>query len=125
MEKAGTGIKRIREFCRENNNDVEIKPTDTHFFVKMYALEHPKDGVKDGVTDSVKDGVKLTETQEKLLELVLENREITGKELAEEIGISRSGIEKNIVKLKEMGILTRIGPDKTGYWRVDGWTKDG
>jgi len=117
MEKAGTGIKRIREFCRENNNDVEIKPTDTHFFVKMYAPEQPKDGVKDGV--------KLTETQEKLLELVLENREITGKELAEEIGISRSGIEKNIVKLKEMGILTRIGPDKTGYWRVDGWTKDG
>jgi predicted HTH transcriptional regulator len=49
MEKIGTGIKRIKQFCKENNNDVEIKPTDTHFFVKMKTLDRPKDGVKFGV----------------------------------------------------------------------------
>jgi predicted HTH transcriptional regulator len=62
MERVGTGIKRIKKFCKENNNEVEIKPTPTHFFVKMKALELPstapiKDGISDGISDGIKDGV--------------------------------------------------------------------
>ncbi|HLP47724.1 MAG TPA: ATP-binding protein [Candidatus Kapabacteria bacterium] len=34
MERVGTGIERIRRFCRENNNEIKIKPTGPHFFVK-------------------------------------------------------------------------------------------
>ena len=124
MEKIGTGIKRIKQFCKENNNDVEIKPTDTHFFVKMKTLDRPKDGVKDGVKVGVKGRGKLNETQKKLLELALEDKKITMKELAEKIGITTRGVEKNIAKLKEKGLLIRIGPDKTGYWKVKSWGKD-
>jgi ATP-dependent DNA helicase RecG len=119
MEKIGTGIKRIRNFCKENNNDVEIKPTETHFFVKMKALDRSKDGVKVDIKDGVKGRGKLNETQKKLLELVLEDKKITMKELAEKIGITTRGVEKNISKLKEKGLLVRIGPDKTGYWKVE------
>ena len=84
MEKVGTGIKRIKQYCRQNNNDVEIKPTETHFFVKMYALEQPEEGVKDGA--------KLNRTEKKLLEFISKNKNITSKDLAEKIGITKRGV---------------------------------
>jgi ATP-dependent DNA helicase RecG len=115
MEKVGTGIKRIKQYCRENNNEVEIKPIETHFFVKMYALEQPEEDVRDGA--------KLTRTEEKLLGYISKNKNITSKDLAEKIGITKRGVEKNIAKLKEKGLLIRIGSDKTGYWKVEDRTK--
>jgi fic family protein len=39
--------------------------------------------------------------------------------LAEKIGISQKGVEKQISKLKKDGILRRIGPDKGGKWKVN------
>lgn len=121
MERVGTGIKRIENLCKEINNEVEIKPTATHFFVKMRGFEHsPEVGVNVGV----KDGVKLNKTQKKLLELVLREKNIKREELVEKIGISISAIDKNIVKLKEKGLLKRIGSDKKGYWKVENWPKD-
>jgi len=99
----------------KNNNDVEIKPSETHFFVKMYALEQPK---KD-----VKSSTKLSRTEKKLLGLLSKNKNITSKDLAEKIGITKRGIEKNIAKLKEKGLLIRIGSDKTGYWEVEDQTE--
>ncbi|MCK4764421.1 MAG: HTH domain-containing protein [Candidatus Aminicenantes bacterium] len=135
MEKVGTGIKRIEQFCKENNNVVEIKPVETHFFVKMWGFvdrlkdgvkDRVKDGVKVGVNDGVKDGVKLSKTQEKLLELVMEDKKITGEEMSEKVGISARSVEKNIAKLKKKGVLIRKGSDKTGYWQVKARpTKDG
>lgn len=79
MERVGTGIERIRRFCRENNNEIEIKPTGTHFFVKMNAFEYNaadntkngawgiiKNDASVGVNDGVNVGVKLNATQKKM-----------------------------------------------------------
>jgi len=38
--------------------------------------------------------------------------------LAEEVGISSRKIEQNIARLKESGVLRRIGPDRGGSWEV-------
>ncbi len=32
--------------------------------------------------------------------------------------LSRRGIEWNIAKLKQQGKIARIGPTKSGYWKV-------
>jgi len=34
------------------------------------------------------------------------------------IGISERKIKENIRKLKEKGLLKRVGPAKGGYWKV-------
>jgi ATP-dependent DNA helicase RecG len=41
------------------------------------------------------------------------------RELADKIGISDTGIEWNIRKLKDLGILKRVGPTKGGHWEID------
>ena len=41
-------------------------------------------------------------------------------ELAEKLGLSTRGVEKQIAKLKSDGVLQRIGPAKGGHWQVKG-----
>jgi predicted HTH transcriptional regulator len=63
-------------------------------------------------------GGKLTVNQQKILDLIVENPRMTAKELSGEIGISQRKVETNMAKLKQMGILRRVGPDKGGRWEV-------
>ena len=57
-------------------------------------------------------------TVEKILDAIKSNPKITQNELAEIAGLTRRGIEWNLAKLKEKGIVKRIGPAKGGYWEV-------
>ena len=63
-------------------------------------------------------GVKLGVNQIEIIKLIQSNRKITIAELAKSIKVSEVSIYKNIKKLKNYGIIERIGSDKTGFWRV-------
>ena len=43
---------------------------------------------------------------------------MTQKQMAEELGINRSAIQRHISNLKNAGKLRRVGPDKGGHWEV-------
>jgi len=38
--------------------------------------------------------------------------------MAENLNISRRAVARHASKLKELGKIKRIGPDKGGYWEV-------
>ena len=57
-------------------------------------------------------------TTRKMLALIKKNPSISREELAEKCGITSDGIKYNIRKLREKGIIKRIGPDKGGHWEV-------
>jgi ATP-dependent DNA helicase RecG len=63
-------------------------------------------------------GSKLTLNQEKILLLIIKNPHITKKDFENNLDIGKTAIDNNIFKLKQNGILKRIGPDKGGYWKV-------
>jgi ATP-dependent DNA helicase RecG len=63
-------------------------------------------------------GESFTPSQKRILLLLRQNTRLSALELAEEVGISSRKIEQNIARLKESGILFRIGPTKGGYWEV-------
>ncbi len=50
--------------------------------------------------------------------MLMENNRLSAVKLAEKIGVASRSIEKNIKKLKELGILVRHGSPKNGYWEV-------
>ena len=70
--------------------------------------------------DLEKDLEKLTDNQRKILEIMKGNPYVTQSELSSLIGINSKNIRNNIAKLKSAGRLTRVGPDKGGWWKVEG-----
>lgn len=64
------------------------------------------DGVAENVTEK---------RRQSIIQLIRKNAAISTSELAERLGVTRMTIEK----LKQQGFLTRTGPDKGGWWRVE------
>lgn len=63
-------------------------------------------------------GVKFGVNEKKVLVLLASNPSLSAGEIAEQIGLSKRGIEKQLKKFREIGIITRVGSDKTGYWQL-------
>ena len=55
---------------------------------------------------------------QKILEQIKLNPFISREELAEVCGITTDGIKYNIRKLRESGVIKRVGPNKGGHWEV-------
>ena len=61
---------------------------------------------------------KTATSSEKILGLIKQNPTISATEIAKLIGMSSRGVEKHIRRLREAGVLKRIGADKGGYWVI-------
>ena len=73
----------------------------------------------DKVTDKVTDtNDKVTDNQHAIMRLISENKNISANEISGIIGISKRKVLQNTLKLKEKGLLERVGNNKTGYWKV-------
>jgi len=61
-------------------------------------------------------------TVERILKLIENNPSITQQQLIEKLNLTRRGVEWNIKKLKEKGLIIRRGPSRGegGYWEVIG-----
>ncbi|ADN09076.1 Fic family protein [Sulfurimonas autotrophica] len=59
----------------------------------------------------------LTDNQQMILEQIQLNNKISASKLSDIVGISKRKIEENLAKLKEQGILQRVGGTR-GYWEL-------
>ena len=57
-------------------------------------------------------------SSQKILELISASPSITISEIADRLGMTTRGVDKNIKRLKEQGVIRRVGPDKGGHWEV-------
>jgi len=142
IEKYGTGFVRIRKKLNElKTATYKIREIGDFFRVELLDIRSndlKKDPVKESVdiiniTNDVEKDLKnrfcdlekdlenrfnLTKNQILIVKGVLKNKKITQQLLSEIVGISQKNIRNNMKKLKENGILKRIGPKKGGYWKV-------
>ena len=109
MEKAGTGIKRVTNACIENDNKFNFEFTDSFWIT-----------IETNITEKVVEKVveKLSDKQKSIIELINRNPFISSRELAPLVGISQRKIQENIAKLKEYGLIKRVGPAKGGHWEI-------
>ena len=62
--------------------------------------------------------VNLTETQQEVLGLIKENQNITHREIAERLSITDKTAKRATMALRQLGMITREGSDKSGFWVV-------
>ena len=133
IEQWGRGFSNIIEFCKQYENVVpEFKEELLQFKVVFWnrIIEKKvgekvvrKGGQKRWSEKVVRKGgqkrwSELTQRQAEILQLIKENQKITRKMLSEKLNINPSAVQKHINKLKQKGLLKRVGPTKGGYWKI-------
>jgi predicted HTH transcriptional regulator len=81
-------------------------------------VKNQNNGLNDPVNvnhDPVNDPVNSFD----VLELLKINPDITYDELVEKTGRSRATIKRMIKRLKQERYISRVGSDKTGYWKIN------
>lgn len=150
IEQWGTGLQRMIRGCREYGvrepefidmgdafrvifyrSSIETDIENTERFVKTgtemanTSTESRITGIETG-TEMIEDELffTLSDTEKKVVELILKNPEITQDKMAEIMGMSKSGIRYVMNKLKNRRILVRMGATKKGKWSIDLCRKD-
>jgi len=108
IEKVGSGINRIKKQVKERGLKVKFE-VDEFFRIILYKPKIAETGVKTRV-----------KTRVKIIKIIKENPSVTTPEIAKETGLSIKGVEWNLTRMKEDGLLKRIGPAKGGHWEVVG-----
>lgn len=122
IEQMGTGINRMQGQVKEYG----LKPisfTFTTFVTATFergaeTIEKPEE-IRDkyGInTVEIRD--KYGRNAQRVIELMLSDRNVTIPKIAESLSLNQSTIEKKIAELKNAGILKRVGSKKTGYWEI-------
>ena len=82
----------------------------------MTGTENIETGIEMIEDESLSD---LSDTEKKVVKLILKNPEMTQDKMAEIMGMSKNGIRYVMNKLKNKGILVRVGATKKGKWSIN------
>lgn len=61
---------------------------------------------------------RIGKTAQKIIDTIIENPYITRSELMERLGKADGTIKEHLSNLQASGIIQRVGPARSGYWKV-------
>ncbi len=126
MDNRGSGFdkikKRTNRLFNDNKNHVRFYATDIFFSVIIdnanYANDKMKGIINDTLTMNDIINKDINDTDALILNYIKKNKNITIIELIEITGKSRRTILRCIEKLKNKGLINRIGSKKIGHWEI-------
>lgn len=74
--------------------------------------------IKAEINAGINAEIKISEKQKKIILMLKENLYCTIKEISDKLEVNHSTVERNIKKLRENGIVERVGARKDGKWIV-------
>ena len=99
----------VHEGCCERS-ETDVFGSETH---------HESSERKDISSETVsKSSERKRKSSERILDLIKNKPTISAAEIAMKIDMSSRGVEKQIKKLRETGIIKRNGADFGGYWEI-------
>lgn len=130
VEKVGSGLKRIRDMCRDYPCAQPIIEADQdwyRFTLMRTAVVEQVDTAPTVVSTggpiggpmggSISGPIPLMERQQEILALIKANNKISYRAIAEQIQINESAVKKHLNALKNKGTLKRMDGTR-GYWQV-------
>ena len=124
IESWGRGIEKICTLCKNYGilePEYTVHPGD--IMLKFLATTSGQaSGQTSGQTElntaeksSLKSSLK---SETSIIEAIKVNPNVTIPILQDITGMSRNGIKKALNRLREQGIIRRVGPDKGGHWEI-------
>lgn len=108
VEHMGTGIIRIL-----SKYDESIFTFSSNFIKVSIPFNKQKNNSNNNETSTK----NVSKRQFKIMELIKEN--LTQDEIADKLGVSRFTVIRDIKLLEQNGFLSRVGSNKTGFWKIN------
>lgn len=112
VEQIGTGIGRMRQAMADQGLPEPQFSYDGMFIVKLFRPVEFDKWIKRWASN-------LNENQTRILASINDDPDISIVQLSKDLGISTTTIEKHLDRLKSMGVLERVGSQKTGKWLIN------
>lgn len=110
-ERSGRGVPKI--VSRYGKEAIKIEKNRITVIIPFQRLDNE---TRAEVKNKVK--INLNDSQKKIVEAMRDNPNVKTIRLMAITGLSESGVNRNLKKLKELGLIERIGSLKSGYWSV-------
>ena len=121
IENIGSGVLRILDAYDKSC----FKFMDHFLRVTFKYRENPfeydsknKVSANGTINDTLKGTIKLTKNEQQILNIIINNNQITREEIVNETNLSDRTISRAIKHLQEENIILREGSKKTGYWKI-------
>ena len=120
VERTGHGVPNI--VAKYGQSAFEIAPSYINVVLPFdtdVMVSRKRDATANGTVNGTVNGiVKLSDNESALLRELRNDGQITIQQLASTLNCSRRTVARILQKMRENGILERVGSDKTGYWRI-------
>jgi ATP-dependent DNA helicase RecG len=127
-ENVGSGIKRIRDAMKEYGLRPPVIRTAETWFSITFRRKRPDEAIESlsrkGIGEPGRRGTPIGSskglpiTRERIITLIMANPRITSEAIASDLRITKRAVLKQIRRLKDEGLLRRIGSSRAGYWEV-------
>jgi ATP-dependent DNA helicase RecG len=124
IEKAGTGIGRMRELMEEAglkepefqyDEFFETSFLRPSYYDKNYGT-YDLANKNQNMVNNYK--IPLSKIQQEIINIIMEIPNVTQSDIAKRLKVSRQSIATNMKELKENNVIERIGANKKGYWKI-------
>ena len=120
-ERAGSGVPEIYEVWEKEGLDKPIVeeqfganvPDRTKLILPLALSGKIPWGITQDITQEITQEIEV-----KILDLIGEKPSITGKEMADKLGIKEDAVKYRLNKLRSLGIIEHQGPTKAGVWVI-------
>ncbi len=112
VEKVGSGINRMKDAMKEAGLLEPVFNMEGFFTVTFYRPVNFEKWITTWAPH-------LNTSQVKILQFLHDNSKMTKQVLSDEVGIGKTAIDNNLTVLKNMGMLKRVGSDKSGQWQIN------
>lgn len=120
VEQLGSGMERIMKVYDKSNFEFLPNFLRINFYFDKNVMEYLGKNEQETTQNTTQNTTqkKMTETQQKIVELIKEKPTITQKQIAEITRLTPDGVKYNIKELKKLNIIERVGSDRKGYWKI-------
>lgn len=121
IENIGSGVLRILDAYDKSCFKFMEHFLRVSFKYKENPFEYDsknKVSTDDTINDTLNSTIKLTKNEQQILNLIINNNQITREEIVSETNLSDRTISRAIKHLQEVKIIEREGSKKTGSWKI-------
>jgi len=115
MERRGSGLRKIID---EYPDDLvpSFRSTEQSFVVALMNMNYVSTSMPNGIDAGIENGIN--ENTKKILKVLASEPYITQLKLSAEVGFSLRTVGRELKRLRDAGIIRRVGSARLGYWEI-------